>query len=140
MIYLFIFFIFVRDVFGHSVELTVNKSNAVSIKIYYSNGEPFSYEKYEIFSPEDEVIPFQTGFTNRYGVITFIPDLEGEWKVKVFSEDGHGVVETIRINNIQDFISVRDDRSKLVNFTAGLSTLLLIFSVLYIIRLKKGKK
>lgn len=87
--------------YGHSLTTAVEYSEAVVVKINYSDGTPFSYEKYEIYSPEDEVIPYQVGRTDREGRIIFIPDTPGKWKIKAFSEDGHGIVKEINVEKVK---------------------------------------
>ena len=63
---------------------------AISVRLFFSDGNVFSFEAYEVYR-EGEEIPFQVGRTDALGRLTFIPDRPGTWRVKVFSEDGHGL-------------------------------------------------
>ena len=47
------------------------------------------FEGYEIYRAGEEV-PFQVGRTDARGRAVFLPDRAGTWRVKAFSEDGHG--------------------------------------------------
>ena len=76
--------------YGHEIEHRVSKADAVVVTIHYPDRRPFAFEKYEIYR-EGEKKPFQTGETDAGGRLAFLPDGEGEWLVKAFSRDGHGV-------------------------------------------------
>lgn len=92
---------------AHEVHSTLDSSpKAMAIRVEYGNGEPFSYESYEIFPPPEngldpdaenrsprdakEIPPYQTGRTDARGQILFLPDRPGPWTVRYMSEDGHG--------------------------------------------------
>ncbi|MBN2172382.1 MAG: ABC transporter permease [Candidatus Krumholzibacteriota bacterium] len=75
---------------AHDLDHAVSRGEAVVITLQYAGGEPFSYESYEVL-PAGEDIPYQTGRTDAAGRIVFVPDHEGAWRVRAFSEDGHGV-------------------------------------------------
>jgi len=64
--------------------------HAVVVRLFYSDGNAFSYESYEVYRA-GEKIPFQVGRTDALGRLVFIPDRAGTWRVRAFSEDGHGV-------------------------------------------------
>ncbi|WP_457644429.1 hypothetical protein [Persephonella sp.] len=140
MIVLIILFLFSLS-YAHSLKTEITYSDAVIIKIKYSDGTPFSYEKYEIYSPEDEVVPFQVGRTDREGRIVFVPDVEGKWKVKAFSEDGHGFVKILDLEDM----SIQKDSNKaefLIKTFSGIVLIFLIYLIfyLYLRRWKGGKK
>jgi hypothetical protein len=42
----------------------------------------------------------QVGRTDRNGRIVFVPDRPGTWRVRAFSEDGHGVDETVAVDAV----------------------------------------
>lgn len=63
---------------------------AVVVRLFFSDGSAFSYESYEVYRA-GEKIPFQVGRTDALGRVVFIPDRPGVWRVRAFSEDGHGV-------------------------------------------------
>ncbi len=75
---------------AHEIRHRVSKADAVVVTLTYSDRLPFARERYEIYR-EGEEEPFQTGETDDLGRLQFLPDGEGEWLVKAFSRDGHGV-------------------------------------------------
>ncbi len=77
--------------FSHDIEHLVKKhNNVIEVNFYFGDGTKFSYQSYEIYSPDDKKIPYQVGRTDKKGRVLFFPEKEGKWEVKVFSEDGHG--------------------------------------------------
>ncbi len=74
---------------AHQVDHAVRTGPAVIVELRYGDGSPFSYESAELYRP-GETIPFLVGHTDANGRLAFVPDRAGEWRVKVFSEDGHG--------------------------------------------------
>jgi len=86
---LLIVLILVPSAYGHQLDYETTHGDAVVIRFYYADSEAFSYERYEIFR-EGEGIPYQTGQTDVYGRLLFLPDSAGKWHIRVFSEDGHG--------------------------------------------------
>lgn len=74
---------------AHDLQHTVSGAQAVVIKMFYVDNTPFAFEGYEIYR-EGEKLPFQVGRTDGQGRIAFLPDRAATWRVKAFSEDGHG--------------------------------------------------
>ena len=74
---------------AHDLEHSISEGEAVCVKLFYADGNEFSFESYEIYRAGDE-IPFQVGRTDAQGRVVFMPDRAGTWRLKVFSEDGHG--------------------------------------------------
>jgi nickel transport protein len=82
-------FILIPPAYCHELDYETTHGDAVVIRLYYADNEAFSYESYEIYR-EGEETPFQTGRTDVYGRLLFLPDSAGKWHIRVFSEDGHG--------------------------------------------------
>jgi nickel transport protein len=74
---------------AHSLVHTAQAGNALVVELRYGDGSPFSYEAAEVFRP-GETVPFLAGRTDANGRLAFVPDQPGEWRVRAFSEDGHG--------------------------------------------------
>jgi nickel transport protein len=74
---------------AHGLQHSVDEGAAVSVKLFSADGSEFSFERYEIYRAGDET-PFQVGRTDIQGRVVFMPDRAGRWRLKVFSEDGHG--------------------------------------------------
>lgn len=74
---------------AHEVDHAVEAGEALVVRLEYASGGPFAYESYEVYRP-GESTPFQVGRTDALGRISFLPDADGDWRVRAFSEDGHG--------------------------------------------------
>lgn len=74
---------------AHDLQHTVTGARAIVITMFYVDNTPFAFEGYEIYR-EGEKLPYQVGRTDGRGRIAFLPDRAGNWRVKAFSEDGHG--------------------------------------------------
>ena len=76
-------------VLAHQLTHAVQTGSALIVEFRYADGSPFSYEAAEVFRP-GESIPFLAGRTDANGRVAFVPDRAGDWRVRAFSEDGHG--------------------------------------------------
>jgi len=136
---LIFFFLFVGTCYGHGLQHEVANSRAVVVSYYFSDGERFAYEYYEVYPPEGE-IPTQTGRTDSLGRLVFIPDQPGEWLIKVSADDGHGlnfsvtIGEDAVVSDAQKPLSVRFPR-----IIAGLGYALGIIGLLSLFYRKKTK-
>ena len=74
---------------AHDLRHSIEEGAAVTVKLFFADGNEFSFESYEVYRAGEE-IPFQVGRTDALGRIVFLPDRAGTWRVKAFSEDGHG--------------------------------------------------
>lgn len=79
---------------AHEILHTTTEGGAVIVTLTYGDGSPFSFESYELFRPGEDV-PVQVGRTDRAGRIVFIPGVGGTWRIRAFSEDGHGADFTV---------------------------------------------
>jgi nickel transport protein len=77
-------------VLAHDLQYSVEDARAVVARLYYVDAKPFSFEAYEIYRV-GEKLPYQVGRTDSAGRIAFLPDRAGNWRIKVMSEDGHGL-------------------------------------------------
>lgn len=137
---LFIFiFLFPIYIFSHDLQHKINKyGGIVGINLFYADNTKFSFESYEIYSPENEKIPFQVGRTDKYGRIFFNPDKEGEWKINATSSDGHGKKISINLKGKkleEKNLSLYDRFGKIIT---GVSILFGIFGILSLIYRRKG--
>jgi nickel transport protein len=78
------------DAASHGLHHSVTRSDALVVTVTYAHGGPFSFKDYEVFRP-GETVPFQVGQTDSLGRLSFLPDREGDWRVRAFSRDGHGL-------------------------------------------------
>ncbi len=75
---------------AHEVVNQVQRQQAVAVTLQYSDGEPFSYETYELYAGQGTT-PVQTGRTDSQGRVVFLPGEEATMRLRAFSADGHGV-------------------------------------------------
>ena len=76
-------------VHAHTLTHAAQPGSAVIVELRYGDGSPFSYESAEVYRP-GEAVPFLAGRTDANGRLAFVPDRPGDWRVRAFSEDGHG--------------------------------------------------
>lgn len=74
---------------AHGLSHSARSGSAVIVELRYADGSPFSYESAEVYRP-GETVPFLPGRTDANGRLAFVPDRSGDWRVRAFSEDGHG--------------------------------------------------
>jgi len=74
---------------AHDLQHEIGEGEAVSVRLSYADGSEFAFESYELYRDGEEV-PFQVGRTDLLGRVVFLPDRAGAWRIKAFSEDGHG--------------------------------------------------
>ncbi len=139
--FLFISLLMFGFSFAHSVQYTVNHQKAVVVKIFFADGTPFSYEKFEVYSPDNPKIPYQVGRTDKYGRIVFIPDKVGDWTVKAFSEDGHGIIKKIHIEDLSKVSERQNQFGYLLKIFIGVLIIFLVYGLFYFtVRRKKIEK
>lgn len=91
---------------AHDLHSSVGAGEAVVVKLYFIDDTPFAFEAYEIFRA-GESVPYQVGRSDALGRVVFLPDRAGEWRVKAFAEDGHGV-DVILYTDEQARVELRD--------------------------------
>jgi nickel transport protein len=77
---------------AHDLQHRIQEGAAVTVELFFADlaeDNAFSFESYEVYRAGEEV-PFQVGRTDALGRLAFLPDTAGTWRVKIFSEDGHG--------------------------------------------------
>jgi nickel transport protein len=75
---------------AHDLQHMAAPAQALVIQMHYADGSPFAFEAYEVYR-DGEKVPQQVGRTDKTGRIAFLPDGPATWRVKAFSEDGHGL-------------------------------------------------
>lgn len=124
-------------VLAHDLQYQTESSQAVVVKLFYTDNKSFSFESYEIFH-EGEKLPYQVGRTDSLGRVAFLPDQAGKWRIKAFSDDGHGVDFTLetdataRIENSEKPVYERYGR-----IVVGVAIILGLFGFLSLFARKK---
>jgi nickel transport protein len=144
--------VFPMGVFGHGVEvydLTGGEGRPVrTIYFKYSTGEPISFAKIKLFPPSTrgKDVESLVTITDRNGIICFVPDESGEWRVDM--EDGMGHKGSINVTAALDGPDAAADAGKgaktpegraplVFNIALGLSLLANIFGVWFLAGRKK---
>ena len=84
--------------FAHEVLHSVERGRAIAVKVFFADGEPLAYSEYLLFSPADAKIPYQKGRTDRSGYVAFMPDVPGNWHVRVTEAGGHGLEADVLVD------------------------------------------
>jgi len=139
MKYFFLLIFYATLLFSHNLQHSVSKEGSVVVSFYFAKEDDFSFQSYEVYAPKSE-IPFAVGRTDALSRVSFLPNINGKWKVKVFSEDGHGKIVDIEINeNMQTKIETNSSNT-LLKIVIGIMALFGIFGLLYIKKDKKNEK
>jgi nickel transport protein len=88
---------FQATVQAHALLHEMLDAEAVVLRFSFPGGEQPWYEPYEVFAPGMDT-PFQSGRVNALGEVSFRPDRPGSWRVRVFTEDGHGAMIELDID------------------------------------------
>lgn len=82
---------------GHEVLHEVQHGRAVAVRAWFPDGESLAYVPAEVFSPADAKIPHWKGRTDRNGWLAFVPDVPGNWRVRIVDATGHGLDTTVEV-------------------------------------------
>jgi len=86
------------DSSAHDVTVEITKSYpSVIVRASYFQAEPLSYAEVMIFSPENDVVEYQYGRTDKSGYFAFVPKSKGDWKITVDDEMGHFIESVVTI-------------------------------------------
>ena len=75
---------------AHGLQLEVGREAAAVITVQFADGKPLAGQAYELSLPESGHRQ-QTGRSDAQGRIVFLPGNQTEWRLKVWTADGHGV-------------------------------------------------
>lgn len=127
---------------AHSVHYKV-ENKGISVRVFYAEDDPVSYSAYEIFGPGD-TIPHQKGRTDRNGFVSFLPDRQGEWIVKVTGESEHGMhAAQVEVDVNEDLFMESFKKPLVAKHTQifiGISFLLALFGLWALIKSWKKEK
>jgi nickel transport protein len=124
---------------AHDLQHRIDESAAVSVELFFADGSAFDFESYEVYRAGDE-IPFQVGRTDARGRIVFLPDRPGTWRIKAFSEDGHGADFSFSTGAKGDVTggsgSLLDRHLRII---AGVSVIFGVFGSINLLRRRGGR-
>lgn len=133
-------FFFLMNVSAHNLQHKVLHEEAIVLEFSFASDDDFSYQSYEIYAPNRDA-PYQVGRTDAHSKVLFTPDTQGKWRVKVFSEDGHGKVVEVEVNSLKQLSNASSSENGMafLKGLAGIVILFIIFSVIYTMKRKKEK-
>lgn len=79
---------------AHEIQVGTVGATATVVTLHYADGQPFAFEAYELY-PVGSQTPAQVGRTDAAGRIAFLADGRSKWRLKAWSDDGHGVDQPI---------------------------------------------
>jgi len=129
--------LFALSIFAHDLHHKALNQEAVVVAFSFGGESDFSYQAYEVYAPKSDV-PFAVGRTDKRSRVVFIPDRQGEWMVKVMSEDGHGAEVKVMVD--KDFGVKAYSQSffeKFQKLFVGIALIFGIFGILTIIKRRK---
>ena len=128
--------------YAHTVNYAV-ENKGVTVRVFYSENDPASYSKYEVYGPGDQ-LPHQTGRTDKNGCVSFLPDRKGIWKVKVWGESEHGFHGTDVSVEVGEGLMLKGFKKPLVathlKLFVGVSLIFGLFGIITLWRNWRGKK
>lgn len=81
---------------AHELQFQVTAAPAAVIQLRYADGQPFAFEAYALY-PGTAEMPAQVGRTDAQGRLVFLPEGKGEWRLKAFAADGHGLDQRLQV-------------------------------------------
>lgn len=139
---IFLFLTSITFLFAHSIGHKV-AFGGVNVKFYYSESEPLSFCEYEIYSPASKTV-FAKGRSDINGVVSFVPDTKGIWKVKIIGESDHGFhgkeIEIDIADNLQIVNFSQSPYEKYQKLIVGIAILFSIMSIIGMYRCKRFKQ
>jgi nickel transport protein len=113
---------------AHSLTHSAKPGDAVIVELRYGDGSPFSYEAAEVYRPAESV-PFLAGRTDANGRLAFIPDRPGAWRIRAFSEDGHGADFTVAAAAEEGAATPAAGLGEVGSLAVGLSVIFGVFGI-----------
>jgi len=126
---------FTHSLLAHNLQHDISYEESAVVTLHFADEGDFAYERYEIYAPKNK-IPFQVGRTDAHGRVLFLPDIQGIWEIKLFSEDGHGKIIELEVDQ-EKKVETRNQNMDLYRSLGGLLLLLSVFLVIYFTKRKK---
>jgi len=128
---------FTGVLYAHNLKHMLSWEESMTITLQFVKEGDFSFQSYEVYAPKTKT-PFQVGRSDLYGRVVFLPDRSGKWRVKVFSEDGHGKIIEVDINKTNKGQTIVQNTSTVGRLLLGFVLLFSVFGVIYFTKRKKN--
>jgi nickel transport protein len=126
-------------ILSHGVGFEVDRQEAIVIRIHHADDTPMSHAGYEL-SMAGASAPYQSGNTDAMGRVVFIPSDAPEWRLRVFSEDGHGIDTTFEVTPGAVYHSHADHTdSDITKLVLGIGILLSGFGIMMLFSKRKPR-
>ncbi|MGV1099486.1 hypothetical protein ACUUL3_08750 [Thiovibrio sp. JS02] len=130
------------DTHAHAIHYRV-ENRGISARVFYGPDDPASYSAYEVVGPGD-TMPHQKGRTDRNGIVSFLPDRPGTWRITLTDESGHGVhAAAITVQVDENLYMSSFDKPLVAQHTkafVGMSILLFVFSLWVLVRKRESRR
>ena len=124
---------------AHSIHYQV-ENKGISVRVFYDDNDPVSYSAYEVFAPGDEIL-HQKGRTDRNGFVSFLPDRQGRWVIRVYGESDHGMHGAMIEVNVNESLFMDSFKKPLVakhtKFFVGMGFIFGIFGLWALLKNRK---
>ena len=136
-VWFLIFVLMTGLLYAHDLHHKIYTQKAEVVAFSFGEEDDFSYQKYEVYAP-DKKIPFAVGRTDAHSRVLFIPDQKGIWRVKVISEDGHGGVVEIEVDeHMKVHAHAQTLYEKFQKALVGIALIFMVFALLIFIKRRK---
>ncbi|MEW8012860.1 MAG: hypothetical protein AB2766_07375 [Candidatus Thiodiazotropha endolucinida] len=82
--------VYATSCLSHGVGLKIERQEAGVIWLHHTDDTPLADVEYELTATGGKA-PYQSGKSDALGRVVFIPGDVREWRLRVFSADGHGI-------------------------------------------------
>lgn len=123
------------------MQVNVEGQQGISVRFTTSGGQPVAFENVQVFAPK-EALPYQTGRTDASGRFAFVAHRDGEWKIRLVAEHGHGKETKLAVQTGQVAKASPSVFELFPRIATGLGTLLALFGMaaLHLSRKSTGNK
>lgn len=129
MKFLLVLFVCANLVFSHALNYDLEKNSGVAISLSFDKNAPASWADYKIYAPNMSM-PYQQGKSDSSGIISFLPNKNGEWKIYVEADAGHGKhSQEILVNIAENETAKIENKPMFSRFQASLSGIGIIFGI-----------
>jgi nickel transport protein len=124
---------------AHEVHHQIAATAAISVRLTYADGKPFAYETYELY-PKGSEVPAQVGKTDAEGRVVFVPGTQSQWRLRAFSNDGHGADLQFESPTLAAAASTEAPIDRTARVLFGLSAILAAFAAYQFLLRRKERK
>lgn len=127
---------------AHGIQYETTRRNAVVFIARYDDGNPMSYARVTVFSPDNKEVEFQNGRSDRTGAFAFVPDRPGTWEIVYDDETGHGFKERIVIQDCEKLTQPSGERHfpRSCKLITGISVLWGLTGMFYFLKARQKLK